>query len=55
MARTDDDRRRPSDEDEARRARHRHIDALLDAALVETFPASDPVSISSPLLSRDRR
>jgi hypothetical protein len=29
-----------------RTARSRHIDALLDAALEGTFPASDPVSLS---------
>ena len=28
------------------RDRDRHIDALLDAALADTFPASDPVAIS---------
>jgi hypothetical protein len=28
-----------------RKNRDRHIDALLDAALEETFPASDPVAI----------
>lgn len=27
------------------RARMAHIDQLLDAALVETFPASDPISV----------
>jgi hypothetical protein len=29
----------------AKPSKRKHLDQLLDAALVETFPASDPVSI----------
>ena len=35
--------------DATARDRSRHIDALLDAALEATFPASDPVAASSRL------
>jgi len=42
-------RRRASDPRERdERAARAHVDALLDAALADTFPASDPVALLVP-------
>lgn len=30
-----------------------HVEHLLDEALEETFPASDPIAVSPPLAARD--
>jgi hypothetical protein len=52
MTRSDvKERKRPESSDE-RKAARQHMEVLLDAALAETFPASDPVAISPPS-SRD--
>ncbi|HKP57774.1 MAG TPA: hypothetical protein VJV78_13675 [Polyangiales bacterium] len=55
MDRTDSDQQieldRPANDGEAREAarrRRQHIEDLLDSALEETFPASDPPSIALP-------
>jgi len=39
-------RRAPDSRDE--RAAQAHLDALLDDALADTFPASDPVALLAP-------
>ena len=39
-------------DDDAERAAREHEDDLLDEALMETFPASDPISIARPKRNR---
>jgi hypothetical protein len=35
------------------RERSEHVEELLDEALAETFPASDPIAVSPPRAPRD--
>jgi hypothetical protein len=41
-------KRRRDDGDPDERERRQRLDAALDEALADTFPASDPVSIEQP-------
>lgn len=44
--------RAKNEDSEAEKKKRRHLEDKLDEALEETFPGSDPVSISQPAKSR---